>query len=532
MAAAAALATAVSLSAAAESFAGEVAVGVTSGSAPELVRFDTDTPGTPLARVPIPGLVAGEYITGLDQRPATGELFAHTSFNRLLVIDAETGAARQLGTTLDGALFSLGVPSVGLDFNPAADRLRAVSSADDNVRINPITYAIVAPGDTDVAYLGGDPNNGDDPVVVASAYDRNDLDPATATTLFGIDSGQDVLVRQGAVDGNALDAPGGGSPNTGGLTTLGPLGADVVDADLDIVRGANPGGNVAYTAYRAPAATATTLGTVNLTTGAITPIGTIGASTLNGLTILRPGAIRVATTFTPASEAAAQVVVSVERTGDTLAPTSLAYATVDRTAIGGRDYTPVSGTLTFADGQRSVEVTIPILPDGDVEGTEAFALELGRPTGAVRSTSVHTIEVVDDDQAAAPAPGGGAGTPVTGAPVDRNAPAFLAAPSAPETLAALRKSKRLKLDFACSEGCAATFTLRLGRTELGKVLGTLPGAGVKTVTLRLTKAGLKALTRAARSRSRSRVSLVLAGTATDGAGNEVKRNTTLKLARR
>ena len=52
--------------------AGEYAVGATATSSPELVRFDTDAPGTILARVPVGGILAGETIRGVDFRPASG----------------------------------------------------------------------------------------------------------------------------------------------------------------------------------------------------------------------------------------------------------------------------------------------------------------------------------------------------------------------------------------------------------------------------------------------------------------------------
>src|SRR5436309_896480 len=46
---------------------------------------------------------------------------------------------------------------------------------------------------------------------------------ATTTTLFGIDSNLDVLVRQGSVDGTPV------SPNTGQLFTVGPLGVNTTN---------------------------------------------------------------------------------------------------------------------------------------------------------------------------------------------------------------------------------------------------------------------------------------------------------------
>ena len=248
--------------------------------------------------------------------------------------------------------------------------------------------------------------------------------------------------------------------------------------------------------------------------------GTIDAPLLGSLSIAPGGGVRVPAAFTPVTEAGPAAVVSVERRGDTLAPASVAYRTVDRTAVGGSDYTPVSGTLAFGQGVRSLDVTIPVSQDSAVEGTEVLGLQLDKPTaGAVRETEVHSVQIGDDDTAP-PAP-------------DVTAPVFLAAPEVPDSVAALRRARRLRVSFACSEACTVRFTLSLGRTTVASALATLRQAGVRNVTLRVrSRAGRRALDRAQRARSRRKVSLGLRGTATDGAGNVASRRATLRLPRR
>jgi hypothetical protein len=72
--------------------------------------------------------------------------------------------------------------------------------------------------------------------------------------------------------------------------------------------------------------------------------------------------------------------------------------------VAGSDYTPVSGTLAFGSGVRSLDVTIPVSQDSAVEGTEVLGLQLDKPTGgAVRETEVQSVQIADDD-AAPPAP--------------------------------------------------------------------------------------------------------------------------------
>jgi Calx-beta domain/K319L-like, PKD domain len=58
------------------------------------------------------------------------------------------------------------------------------------------------------------------------------------------------------------------------------------------------------------------------------------------------------------------------------------FATADGTATAPGDYTPTSGTLTFAPGDTSETVTVQTLDDVLVEGTETFSVILSNATGA------------------------------------------------------------------------------------------------------------------------------------------------------
>lgn len=306
------------------------------------------------------------------------------------------------------------------------------------------------------------------------------------------------------------------------MFTLGSLGVDVTDLTaLDSAPA--PGAGVLWAAAQPAGATASTLYTINAPgtapVGQALSRGTIAAPLLGSLSIAPGGGVRVPAAFTPVTEAGPAAVVRVERRGDSLAPAGVAYRTVDRTAVAGSDYTPVSGTLDFGQGVRSLDVTIPVSQDSAVEGTEVLGLQLDKPTGgAVRETELHSVQIADDDTAP-PAP-------------DVTDPVFLAAPEAPDSVAALRRAGRLRVSFACSEACTVSFRLSLGRTTVGSALAVLQQAGVRNVTLRVSRAGRRALDRARRARSRRKVSLVLRGTATDGAGNAASRRTTLRLQRR
>lgn len=230
----------------------------------QLVVFDTAAPGTILATVTITGLQPGEAILAIDVRPATGQLYALGSTSRLYRLNPVTGAATQVGTP-----FSVGLlgASFGFDFNPTVDRIRVVSDAEQNLRLHPDTGAVAA---TDTALTP-------DGTLVAAAYSNN-FAGASVTTLYGIDSTSDQLVRQGGPNGTP-------SPNGGVITPIGPLGVDVADnAGFDIT--ANDG--VAYAALSVGGVTS--LYTINLTTGAATVVGALGGGTaLRGLAVLSRG---------------------------------------------------------------------------------------------------------------------------------------------------------------------------------------------------------------------------------------------------
>ncbi|HEY6564156.1 MAG TPA: DUF4394 domain-containing protein [Pirellulaceae bacterium] len=236
-----------------------------------LVSFDSTSPGTLLTNVPITGLVDQfESVAGLDFRPANGQLYAlgnaPGSIYRLYTLNLTTGVATRVVGNTDLVLAGT---NWGFDFNPAADRIRVVSDSNTSIRLNP-NDGMLAGTDTNLNPAGS---------VVAVAYDRNDTNAGTPTTLFGIDSASDQLVRIGGVDGNP-------SPNGGVISNIGPLGADTLGfTSFDI---SNSG--TAYAALSIGAPMPSTLYTINLGTGAASPVGQIGDGTdgITGLSVVVP----------------------------------------------------------------------------------------------------------------------------------------------------------------------------------------------------------------------------------------------------
>jgi hypothetical protein len=219
-----------------------------------LLGFNSDVPGTIISSTPITGLLAGESLLGIDYRSALKEIFGISNQNRLYIIDSRSGLARftaVLNASVNGTMF-------GVDFNPVPDRMRVVSDANQNLRINVNTGETIIDGN--LAFAATDANASADPNVVAVAY-TNNFAGATATTLYGIDSGRDILVVQNP-------------PNNGTLTTVGGLGVDTGDSvGFDIAAGSTR----AFAALTPAGGTAASLYTINLASGAATLVGAIGS---------------------------------------------------------------------------------------------------------------------------------------------------------------------------------------------------------------------------------------------------------------
>ncbi len=78
-------------------------------------------------------------------------------------------------------------------------------------------------------------------------------------------------------------------------------------------------------------------------------------------------------------------------------PVTVAYSTVPLSATAGTDYTPVSGTLTFAPGDTSEPVPVSVVADALDEPDEQFTVVLGAAAGAVVADGVGLGTIIDDD---------------------------------------------------------------------------------------------------------------------------------------
>jgi probable HAF family extracellular repeat protein len=80
-------------------------------------------------------------------------------------------------------------------------------------------------------------------------------------------------------------------------------------------------------------------------------------------------------------------------------PVSVTYATADDTAAAGSDYQATGGTLTFAPGETSKTISVPIIGDGLVESTEAFFLNLSGASSGTIDDGWGVGTILDDEPA-------------------------------------------------------------------------------------------------------------------------------------
>lgn len=344
------------LAAPAGASAADTIYGVTDGN--RLIRFTSEAPGAASDNIAIQGLAADERVVGLDVRASDDNLFAVTSANRAVQIDPVTGETRAafgpFTPPLAGASF-------GVDFNPQADALRITSDADQNLRVTSNNNSVA---DGNLAYAPGDAGAGTNPSVGAVAY-TNNTPNASSTTLFGIDSARDALVR--------IDPP-----NAGQLHTVGALGQDASEpTGFDVA----PGGT-AYASFRVgegPQA----LYKIDLNTGRATPAadptGIVipeGAGALRGIAVIGS---------TPDDNAKPELSVAfsstiLEENTDTLKPSVNCNETCTVTIeaeVQGRDAGEATEQIVGA-GRQTVEVRLNAAARARIarRGTELISLDI------------------------------------------------------------------------------------------------------------------------------------------------------------
>ncbi len=193
-------------------------------------------------------------LRGVDFRPMTGDLYGVGSDSVVYRVNPTTAIAVAEGPAFTPALRGT---SFGVGFNPTVDKIRVVSDAGQNLRLN-VDEGTVLSADRDL--------NPGMPQVVAADYTNSSFSATrpTATQLYSIDAASDQILLQNP-------------PNDGTLTMGKQLGVDVgAQASFDIAGADNTG----YLATSTPRSRGTGLYRVDVTTGKTRALGRIGGKRL------------------------------------------------------------------------------------------------------------------------------------------------------------------------------------------------------------------------------------------------------------
>ena len=97
------------------------------------------------------------------------------------------------------------------------------------------------------------------------------------------------------------------------------------------------------------------------------------------------------------SEASAAATLTVTLSGASAQTVTVEYATANGTATAGSDYTAASGTLTFAPGQTTQTLLLPVLDDTLPEPSETFVVNLSNLTNATMADNQGVVTITDND---------------------------------------------------------------------------------------------------------------------------------------
>jgi len=352
-------------------------------TANHLIRFDATSPGTLLRDVPVTGVGAGESILSIDFRTATGQLYGLGSSSRLYVLNQVTGAAMAVGSTtftpkLTGGAFAM-------EFDGKDDRIQVVSDTGQNLRLNPNTGAVIAVN-APLAFSINDVNHGTSPHITAlAAY------PYYSSSFVAIDSSLDSTV--------SMNGPTLQTMSALGLDTSSLTGADFFAWPTPFYSSGDVYANL-------------TVGSTPqlwLLQGYSSPsqlVGVIGAPGVRDIAIAPAGQLQFGSASYSVGESGGTITIPVTRTKGSSGPVTVDFDTIlgSGTATGDVDYASTAGTLSFADGQTSKNIVIPILDDTAVEGDETFDVTLSNPTGgaALGAVATTTVTILDNDATAPP----------------------------------------------------------------------------------------------------------------------------------
>ncbi|MFD5911197.1 DUF4394 domain-containing protein [Streptomyces massasporeus] len=230
-----------------------------SGDGTLMATFTTDRPQVLDWVRAVTGLSGDTGLIGIDFRVQDGLMYGVGNKGGIYTIKTPPATTDVVVTKVSQLQYALHGANFGVDFNPAADRLRVISDNGQNLRHNLNDHSTVQD-----LNLTTPPVEGTTKGVSAAAYTNNDLNAATATTLVDINTTTDQVVLQSPA-------------NNGTLAPTGSLGIDAgINAGMDIystLSGGKTVDNAAFASLTPNGAGTPSLYGINVFTGQATSIG-------------------------------------------------------------------------------------------------------------------------------------------------------------------------------------------------------------------------------------------------------------------
>jgi hypothetical protein len=355
-----------------------------------------------------PGLVLDTAGSGYTITAASGRLSTATTGS----IDVAAAAATQLAVSIPppsrmtaGAEFGLAIAAedpfgnLATGFTGNVTITLATNPGNATLLGRPLTVAVAGGVANFPAFLTIDTAGSGYTLQAASAgltaatSSAMTVIPAPATHLVVLIQPPASLVPGGSFElvAAAEDPFGNVDPTFGGEISVAPAGGS----------GVTLGGSTTVTASQGVAAfSGLTLSQSSQPVSLqVTSAGLTGTTT-NPASVTPPAQLAFTAGSVTVNENAGAARIQVVRSGGLLGTVSVDVATSGGTAVAGVNYTPVNQVLTFAAGQASQIITIPVKDDGVVTPDLTVNLVLSSPgAGAVLgSPALATLVIHNVDQ--------------------------------------------------------------------------------------------------------------------------------------